>query len=239
MRVLLTLAFYVVATPLAALFYFPYTLLTRNPEPIYHAGAWIAWFGMRLAGIRVRVVGRDRLDPNGTYIFMMNHVSNVDPPILLYWLPRRTSVLVKKELFRIPVLGPAMRLAMLVPVDRSDRANAIASLKAAEQVLRAGVNMSIFVEGTRSRDGRLLPFKKGPFFLAMDSGVPIVPITFVGAYEAMPKGKLTIRPGVVTLVFHSPIDHRQFTDRDALIAAVRDSIASALPRHQQDPAASS
>ena len=128
-----------------------------------------------------------------------------------------------------------MRLASLVPVDRSNRDAAIASLRAAADVLAKGIPMTIFVEGTRSFDGRLLPFKKGPFYLAMESGAPVVPVTIVGTHYLLPKRRFSLRPGAATVVFHPPIHPRQFTDRDALMSAVHASIASALPaEYRQD-----
>lgn len=234
-RSVLTLLFWTIATPLGALVMFPYTLLSKRIMPIYKVGTWIAFTGVRIAGIKVEVVGRDELDPNGTYIFMSNHTSNLDPPLLIPLIPRRTSVLVKKELFRIPVLGQAMHIASLVPVDRSNRERAVESLREAEKVLASGINMTIFVEGTRSRDGRLLPFKKGPFHMAVATGKPIVPITIAGTHELLPKGKVFSRPGTVKVTFHEPIDPATYgEDRDALMIAVRERIAEALPEHPRD-----
>lgn len=228
-RTLLMVGFWLLLVPFAAIIGFPWTLLTGKVDFLYWMGTHIAFAGVRVAGVRVKTVGRESLDPAATYIFMSNHVSNLDPPILVPLIPRRTSVLVKKELFRVPILGYAMRLASLVPVDRSNREAAIASLRAASEVLARGIPMTIFVEGTRSFDGRLLPFKKGPFYLAMESGAPVVPVTIVGTHHVLPKRRSSIRAGEVSVVFHPPLDPRQFSDRDALLAAVRDSIASALP----------
>src|SRR5512146_444627 len=104
------LVFWGIATPLAALVMFPWTLITRNVMPIYRTAIWIASTGLRIAGVRVNVIGRDKLDPERPYVFMSNHASNLDPPVLIPLIPKRTSVLVKKELFRIPVLGEAMRI---------------------------------------------------------------------------------------------------------------------------------
>jgi 1-acyl-sn-glycerol-3-phosphate acyltransferase len=160
---------------------------------------------------------------------MSNHVSNLDPPVLIPLLPGRTSVLVKKELFRVPLLGQAMRMAQLVAVDRSNREAAIRSVREAAEVLKSGLHMTVFPEGTRSRDGRLLPFKKGPFYMAADSGVPIVPVTIMGTYAMWPKGRFAIRPGQATVVFHRPIDPRAFAEKEPLIAVVRERIESALP----------
>jgi len=223
------LAFWALALPVAALLAFPWTLLTRNASFLYRVGMRSAWTGIRLAGVRVRTVGMERLDPQGTYIFMSNHVSNLDPPILLPLIPRRTSVMAKKELFDYPLLGRAMRLGSLVPVDRGNRDAGIAAVRAAGEVIRQGINMTIFVEGKRSFDGKLLPFKKGPFYLAMECGVPVVPVTIVGTHEIMPKRRFSIRPGTATIVFHEPIDPKDFGNRDSLMAKVRAAIDSGLP----------
>lgn len=200
--------------------------------PLYRTGRWIAWTGVRIAGVRVEIEGLDRLDPEATYVFMSNHTSNLDPPILLPLIPGRTSVLVKKELFRIPIFGRAMRMTSLVPVDRTNRERSIESLRKACDVLRAGINMMVFVEGTRSRDGQLLPFKKGPFYMAMETGVPIIPVTIVGAHELQPKGHALSRSGIVRVVFHAPVDSAG-GDRDQIVALVKDKIASALPESQR------
>lgn len=228
LRTLLAVLFLVVYIPAAALVAFPWTLLTRKADFLYGVGMLGARTAVRLAGIRIEVVGREQLDPAKSYVFMANHVSNLDPPVVIPALARRTSVLVKKELFRIPILGRAMKLVSLVPVDRSNREAAVASMHEAAEVVRSGNSMTIFPEGTRSFDGRLLPFKKGPFYLAMDSGAAIVPITILGTRELMPKGQLLARPGTARLIFHAPIETQQFRDRDELMEAVRQRIASAL-----------
>lgn len=233
MRTLLMLGFWSVATPLAALVAVPYALLTGNSDFLYRISMAIVRTGLWLAGIQVKVVGRDQIDLATSYIFMANHVSDLDPPVLMPNLPRRTSVLVKKELFRIPVLGPAMRVAHLVPVDRHNREAAIASVRAAAEVIHSGLDMMVFPEGTRSTDGRLLPLKKGPFYLAVEADCGIVPVTILGTYEMRPKGTFFLRPGQATLVFHPPVWPRDFPDREALIDAVRDRIASALPEDRR------
>ena len=229
MRILLTLAFWIIATPVGALIAFPQTLITGDSDFLYRVGIWIVRTGMRISGVQARIVGEERLDPSTSYVFMSNHVSNLDPPLLLPAIPRRSSVLVKRELFRIPVLGRAMRLAQLVAVDRSNREAAIASVRAAAEVLRRGLNMTVFPEGTRSPDGRLLPLKKGPFYLAQEADAPIVPVTILGTEQILPKGKFLLHRGQATIVFHAPISPAAFTDQKDLIAAVRDAIASALP----------
>jgi 1-acyl-sn-glycerol-3-phosphate acyltransferase len=223
------LAFWAVALPFAALVCFPWTFLTGNISFLYRTGMWAAWTGVRLAGVKVRTVGMENIDPSRTYIFMSNHVSNIDPPILLPLIPRRTSVMAKKELFSYPLLGKTMKLGSLVPVDRGNRDAGIAAVREAAKVIRQGINMTIYVEGKRSFDGKLLPFKKGPFYLAIECGVPVVPVTMLGTQEIMPKARFGMTPGTATVVFHDPIEPKDFGTRDELMAKVRAMIESGLP----------
>ena len=120
-RTVVMLAFWSLALPLAAVLCFPWTFLTGDIRFLYRVAMGAAWTGARLAGIRVRTIGLDQLDPKRTYVFMSNHVSNIDPPIMLPLIPRRTSVMAKKELFDYPLLGKTMRIGSLVPVDRGNQ----------------------------------------------------------------------------------------------------------------------
>ena len=165
---------------------------------------------------------------------MSNHVSNIDPPIMVPLIPRRTSVMVKKELFNYPLLGKTMRLGSLVPVDRGNREAGIAAVRSAAAVLRQGINMMIYVEGHRSFDGKLLPFKKGPFYLAVECGVAVVPVTIAGTHHVMPKGRFAHKPGTVTVIFHAPIEPQDFGGRDCLMEKVRRAIDSGLPVEFQE-----
>jgi len=233
-RTTLMLAFWAVALPIAALLCFPWTFLTGDIRLLYRVAMWSAWTGVRIAGIRVRTVGLERLDPQRNYVFMSNHVSNIDPPIMVPLIPRRTSVMVKKELFNYPLLGKTMRLGSLVPVDRGNREAGIAAVRAASAVLRQGINMIIYVEGHRSFDGKLMPFKKGPFFLAIACGVAIVPVTIAGSHYVMPKGRFAIKPATVTVMFHAPIEPKDFASRQCLMEKVRRAIDSGLPKEFQE-----
>jgi 1-acyl-sn-glycerol-3-phosphate acyltransferase len=228
-RTVLMLAFWTLALPVAALVGFPWTFLTRDISFLYRISMWGAWTGVKLAGVKVETVGLEKLDPSLTYIFMSNHTSNLDPPILLPLIPRRTSVMAKKELFSYPILGETMRLGALVPVDRGNRDAGIAAVHDAAEVVRQGINMTIYVEGKRSFDGKLLPFKKGPFYLAMECRVPVVPVTIVGTHELMPKARFQISSGKVKVIFHDPIPPNDFGDRDCLMARVRAAINNGLP----------
>jgi 1-acyl-sn-glycerol-3-phosphate acyltransferase len=233
---ILMLTFWALALPVAAIVGFPWTFLTRDVSLLYRMAMWGAWTGVRLAGVKVEPVGLEKLDPSRTYLFMSNHTSNLDPPILLPLIPRRTSVMAKKELFSYPILGETMRIGSLVPVDRGNRDAGIAAVRAAGDVVRQGINMTIYVEGKRSFDGKLLPFKKGPFYLAMECGVPVVPVTIVGTHDIMPKARFRISPGTARIVFHDPIEPKDFGSREGLMEKVRTVINQGLPPEYQTPA---
>jgi 1-acyl-sn-glycerol-3-phosphate acyltransferase len=233
-RTLAMLTFWGIAMPLTAVFLIPWTLITGDVRALYHTCMWGALKGVQLAGVRVRPVGREKLDPAGTYIFMSNHASNIDPPLMLPLIPRRTSVMAKQELFSYLVLGTIMKIGALVPVDRGNREAGIAAVEAASKVIRQGINMTIYVEGKRSFDGKLLPFKKGPFYLAMECNVPVVPVTISGSYYAMPKGRFAITPGEVKVIFHDPIKPENFESRESLMQQVRRAIDSGLPAELQE-----
>jgi 1-acyl-sn-glycerol-3-phosphate acyltransferase len=230
-RTVLMLLFWAAALPFAALFGIPWTYLTKDISFLYNTCMWVAWTGVRIVGVRVRTIGLEKIDPTRTYIFMSNHISNLDPPITLPLIPRRTSVMVKKELFKVPILGSIMTIGSLVPVDRGNRDAGITAVRDAVKALEQGLNMTIYVEGKRSFDGKLLPFKKGPFYLASECNVPVVPITISGTEAVMPKGRFAIRPGkiTVTVEFHDPIEPSDFGERDCLMAKVRAAINRGLP----------
>jgi 1-acyl-sn-glycerol-3-phosphate acyltransferase len=232
-RTIIMLVFWALALPFAALLGFPWTFLTRDITFLYRTCMWGAWTGVRLAGVRVETVGLEHLDPKRTYLFLSNHTSNLDPPLLLPLIPRRTSVMAKKELFSYPILGETMRIGSLVPVDRGNRESGIAAVRAASEVIRRGINMTIYVEGKRSFDGKLLPFKKGPFYLASECAVPVVPVTLVGTHQIMPKARFRIQPGKVTVIFHEPIEPKDFGSRDSLMERVWRVINGGLPLQYQ------
>jgi 1-acyl-sn-glycerol-3-phosphate acyltransferase len=238
-RTLIMLIFWVLAAPLAAIIGFTASLIMGDVRVLYRLFMWGAWAGVWITGVRVETVGLDQFDHSRSYIFMTNHVSNLDPPIQIPLIPRRTSVMVKKELFKVPILGRVMRMGSLVPVDRGNRDAGIEAVRAAKAVIaEQGVNMTIYVEGKRSFDGKLLPFKKGPFYLAMECGVPVIPITIVGTHYTMPKARFSIRPGKVKVIFHPPIEPKDFVSRDCLMEKVRAAIESGLPEEYRQPAQS-
>ena len=232
-RAIIWAVFYLVMIPIIGLVGIPWTFISGKVDWMYNAAMWAAFTGARLAGANVDVRGLDNFDNEGTYIYMCNHVSNLDPPLVIPKIPKRCSVLVKRELFRIPLLGKAMRMASFVPVDRTNRDAAIASIQRAKEVMASGINIAVFPEGTRSPDGKLLPFKKGPFHMAMESGVPVIPMTVYGTETMMPKKTWKITKGTATLIFHPPMRPADYADREELMAAVRKKIASVLPEHMR------
>ena len=232
-RTCIILLFWVLALPVAALIGFTSAFVMGDVRVLYRLFMWGAWAGVWITGVRVTTEGLDRFDHSRSYIFMTNHVSNLDPPIQIPLIPKRTSVMVKKELFKVPLLGRAMRMGSLVPVDRGNRDAGIEAVRAAKAVVEQGLNMTIYVEGKRSFDGKLLPFKKGPFYLAMECGAPVVPMTIVGTHEVMPKARFAIKPGKVRVIFHDPIEPKDFGSRECLMERVRDIIESGLPEEHR------
>lgn len=218
----------------AALVCIPWAMITGNANPLYDVSQWIVRVAFRLARINVVVEGLENVPAHTACIFMANHVSNLDPPALFPRIPGRSSAFLKRSLMKIPVLGYGMKLGEFVPVDRSGNVeSAIESVAAARRVLEKGIHITTFPEGTRSRDGRLLPFKKGPFYLAFEAGAPCVPVTIYGTESMMAKGSMRVRPGTAHIVFHSALDPHSFASREDLLLAVRASIASALPERMR------
>jgi 1-acyl-sn-glycerol-3-phosphate acyltransferase len=232
------LVYFGLYTIVAGIVGFSAMAITGSIDFLYRIAIRGALLGTRMVGVSSEVIGRDQLDPKQTYIFMANHVSNIDPPVFVPLIGRRVFILVKKELFRIPVLGYAMHKAQFIAVDRQNRDAAVESVKQAIEVLRTGLSMMAYPEGTRSRDGKLLPFKKGPFHLAMDSGIPVVPVTIIGAHEVWPKGHFRITPGKITIVFHPPMDPHASASREELMQVVHARIESALPEKYRSTAES-
>jgi 1-acyl-sn-glycerol-3-phosphate acyltransferase len=211
-----------------------YTVLVRSADLLYRVAMVSVRGAARLAGMHIRVEGVENVPP-GVCVFVANHVSNVDPLAVVPVIPKRVALLAKSELFRIPILATAMRLASFVPVDRHDPEAAAASVGKALENLRCGVSFLVYPEGTRSPDGRLRPFKKGSFVLAIQAGVPVVPISIIGTQKVMRKGERFMRPGEVTIRFGPPVDASKYTmeQRVGLRGRVHDLVAAGLPEDQR------
>ena len=214
----------------AGIFLIPWTLLSGRIQPMYRIGKWIASAGLRAAGIRVEQTGRENIPTDTACLFLPNHVSNLDPPVLAPLLPGTPSIMLKAELLKIPVLGRAFRMAKCVPVERTGgREAAVRSARMAANVIQGGLSMLIFAEGTRSPSGRLQPFKAGPFHLAQSTGAPIVPVAISGTESMMRKGSARLYPGIARVQFLPPVFPADFRTRAELIAAVQASLIAALP----------
>ena len=217
-------------TIVVGLIVIPHAVFTGNRSLLYSA----ARLGLRIgfAVIRVRIVlhGRDRLSKHPHFIYMMNHNSNLDVPAVFLHLPGEVRVLGKQELFKIPIVASAMRVGGFVPIDRSNRKRAVASLKEAARIAATGTSFLLAPEGTRSRTGKLLPFKKGGFHMAIQSQVPVLPVTVVGAFELMPPRSIAIRSGTIEIFFHDPIETSGLENKDRfdLIRRVRQPMSEML-----------
>lgn len=180
-----------------------------------------------LAGVRVTVEREAELDPGDRFVFMANHQSLFDIPVLLSTVPGQTRMLAKRSLFQIPLFGWALWAAGFISIDRKDRARARQGFNRAVERLRGGVSALLFPEGTRSLDGKLLPFKRGGFLLAMKSGLPIVPVGIEGTLAVQPKRRIKVRPGPVTIRFGRPLETSglAISERGGIEADVRRRIA--------------
>jgi 1-acyl-sn-glycerol-3-phosphate acyltransferase len=228
---LLVYPFLVVYVMLGTLIFVPLTWLIRDIRPIY----WVARTGVRIAlllsGVRVKLVNLEYAFQHPRSVFLSNHVSNIEPAALFMVLPRITIVL-KKELGRIPLLGYVMKLGGFIYVDRMNRDSRRLALEGSVDALKKGISLMIFPEGTRSLDGGLLPFRPGPFTIAIEAQAPVVPVTVHGTRELMPKGQGYMRPGKTSLVFHPPILTEGLTsqDRAALMRQVREVMEKGMDR---------
>jgi 1-acyl-sn-glycerol-3-phosphate acyltransferase len=233
-RTLLLALFFALAIILALPWLILWSVIVGNADLMYGLAMKVVRFGNRITGIRVRVEGLENIPP-GASVFISNHVSNADALALIPVIPRRVAILIKQELFRVPILSTGMRRAQFISVDRSDREAAAASIDVAVRTLRQGLSFAIFAEGTRSADGHMRPFKRGAFTVAIRAGVPIVPVAISGTLWLLKKGAWIISPGEAVVRFHPAVDASSFTmaRRGELLARVQAIVAAGLPPDQQ------
>ena len=203
-----------------------FAYMTREENSIHRVARIWAKILLKLTNTRIEIVGTENILMGKPQIFMANHQSDFDILIVLGHLPGQFRWIVKKELFYIPLFGKAMRNAGYIEIDRQHHEKAMLSLDIAARKIREGKCVMSFPEGTRSKDGKINPFKQGMFYLAIKSGVPIVPISIIGAREIMPRRSLQINPGKIVMVIDRPIDVNDYSieNRQELIDRVRNVI---------------
>ncbi len=208
------------------------SFFTHSGNPVHIIARIWARSILFVSRIKVTVNGFANIDPSRSYAYMSNHQSNFDIPILLAYLPVQFRWLAKAELFKIPIFGRAMRGAGYVKIDRFNQESAFESINEAARKMKNGVSVMIFPEGTRSRDGNIRPFKKGGFVMAVDAGVPIVPVILLGTWPIMDKSSLRINTGEVSLNIETPIATTGYTrdTKDDLIESVRTVICEGFEK---------
>lgn len=203
-----------------------FSYLSPNENQSHRVARLWAKILLIMTSVRVQVTGRENLKDGQSHVFMVNHQSVFDIFVLLAHIPVQFRWIVKKELFKVPVFGQAMRKAGYIEIDRQNHEKALQSLDIAAQKIREGKSVMTFPEGTRSKDGKIKPFKQGMFYLAVQSGVPIIPVTLIGTAEIMTKHSLKIFPKKVTMVIGKPIDVTNYSieNRSELITLVQNII---------------
>lgn len=231
------LALLVAVTIPLALLTILFGFFDRYGKRVYRINQFWTWIILRLGGVALKIEGKENIDPKQSYIFMVNHQSNVDIPVLVQALARfQLRWIAKKELLRVPFFGWAMWATKHITVDRSDPVDALKSLERAKEKIAAGISVVVFPEGTRSRDGRLLRFKKGGFFLAVQTRTQIAPVTINGSGRVLPSGGWKLRPGIIEVRVGKPIavEGYRIGKLRALSDQVRQAIAANL--RADDPA---
>jgi 1-acyl-sn-glycerol-3-phosphate acyltransferase len=189
-----------------------------------------------ISRIRVEVIGMENVSTEKPQIFMANHQGDFDILIFLAHIPVDFLWTVKKELFRVPVFGRALRKAGYIEIDRQNHENAMKGLEETEVEISKGISIATFPEGTRSEDGRILPFKQGMFYLAIQTGVPIVPVTIIGSNKILPKGSLKVSPGKIIMAIDKPVEAGNYTieSRNALIKKVQKIISANHEKYRRE-----
>ena len=213
-------------------------ILFKRQDWIYWWANWGARNWLRLTGVKVNVAGREHLEPNQTYVFVSNHQSYLDAAPLFAFTGRKMGMVAKKELLKAPILGYGMGFVNVIAIDRSNRDRAVETLKIANERLRSGISFGVCPEGTRAQPGEMLPFKKGAFHMAVQTGVPIVPIALKNADRLMGKGTGEAWPGTIEMVMMPPVDTSRVKndeDLDQLVQQVQRMIMNELGIEKLSP----
>jgi 1-acyl-sn-glycerol-3-phosphate acyltransferase len=215
-----------VAAPIGLLWF----LLSGRGELLFCLGHFCIKAAGWMCGVKVEVHGRERIRPGQPYLFLSNHQGNFDGPVLFYSTGRNLRAVIKKEIMRIPILSWVLRAVSFVPIDRSDAIKARAGIDRATRLLKGGYSFFAFPEGTRSRTGQLGDFKKGVFVMAINAGVPVMPVTICNSRAIQPPGRYAIKPGTIRVIFHEsiPTEGMKLKDRDQLLHLTRTAIERGL-----------
>jgi 1-acyl-sn-glycerol-3-phosphate acyltransferase len=210
------------------------SLLRRQSDISIHLARLWSRLNLAATGLRPEYSGLENASKSTPCIFLANHQSTLDIWLLLMILPFSTRFVAKDSLFRLPILGWALRASGFIPIDRSNRTSALRSLEKAVNKIRDGRSIVLFPEGTRSRDGRMGRFKKGAFYLALKAGVPVVPVSLRGTFNALPPGMYRIHKGPVVVRVHPPIDVAPYLPDDikGLSSIVRATIIGGLEENE-------
>jgi 1-acyl-sn-glycerol-3-phosphate acyltransferase len=216
-----------VALPLMSLLRIINRKLWLYPWCLWGAKAWL-----NASGAKIKVTGKENLDPQTNYVFASNHRSYLDTATLFAYTGRRIGLVAKKELMKVPVLGVGMGFVNIIAIDRSNPEKALQSMRKAKTVLEDGYSFGVFAEGTRAMPGELLPFKKGAFHLALQTGAPIVPVAIKETDWMMGKKKGVAFPGTIEMVLLPPIETKNYTTDDLteLMKKTREAIAEELAK---------
>jgi len=177
----------------------------RRGRAYHNVGRFWASSVLLLCGLRLTVRGKEYLDPDSNYVYVCNHASLFDIPVVMAGIPDQIRLVYKKELEKIPIFGWCLKWGPYIGIDRSNRIEAKRSVEEAARKIHNGASVLLYAEGTRSADGKLQPFKRGAFNLAVQSGVPVVPLTINGTFRILPKHSMSVRPGTVEMIFGLPI----------------------------------
>jgi 1-acyl-sn-glycerol-3-phosphate acyltransferase len=231
---LLKILFAILNTAFVATLELIITPFHRTGKLFHTLARFWAYGTLKVCGVRVIVEGKENVDFSRSYIYVSNHASQFDIPAVVAAIPDQIRIVYKKELEKIPIFGWGLKYGKTyIGIDRGRGQDAIQSLEKAASRIRNGASVLLFGEGTRSPDGKLQQFKRGPFNLAMRAGVPIVPVAINGSYKILPKHSFRIRPGTITLVLSSPIKPPVNEGKEAELK-LRDEVRAAIERNLKE-----
>ncbi len=198
----------------------------------YLARGW-ARVALYTCGIQVKLKGIEKLEPDRHYLYVSNHASMFDIPVLIAGIPDQIRIVYKKELEVIPIFGWALKWGSYIGIDRRGKTEAVKSLERAAKKIREGASVLLYAEGTRTLDGKLQPFKRGAFNLAVKAGVPVVPLTINGTFNILRKHSISVQPGTAELILESPIKINGKGGKDAELK-LAEQVHSAIRKHYVD-----